>query len=138
VRLDPIGIAILAAVLEHADPRSAGLDVAPHVGKHGGRHVGVAMMLCGWPSNSASLKPLISMKSVLAKTMQPASSARDTMSCPSRSSITLPVVIPLSRIACQPEYPARRWPVANESLACLLPNNSNITKIFQRYIACQI
>jgi hypothetical protein len=37
---------------------------------------------------------------------------------PSRSSITLPVVIPLSRIACQPEYPARRWPVANESLAC--------------------
>ncbi|MCY1354398.1 hypothetical protein D9M69_407740 [compost metagenome] len=39
---DPVEVAVLAAVLDHAHPGAAGFQVLPQVGKRLGRHVGVA------------------------------------------------------------------------------------------------
>ncbi|MOA18572.1 hypothetical protein D3C78_1388990 [compost metagenome] len=42
VGVDPVMVAIAAAVLDDAHPRTAFLQGRPHVREHGGRHVGVA------------------------------------------------------------------------------------------------
>jgi hypothetical protein len=52
VGLDPVIVAVLAAVLHDAGPRYAGADRRPQVGERFGRHVGWRTMFCGAPISS--------------------------------------------------------------------------------------